>query len=213
VYSVVLVADQAVHARLDAQALGREKELEVAHVVPEGGLAALSAHLSPERLAEAAVAVFIPAEPVAPRLRWDAGQGGRPPLVVHDIEGRVDVLSAVALGARGYVGFAEPEALADRILRVANKQPALPPEAEEACRLCLREVRRTDLRLEKVTAQEIAMLKMWAEDHAIKEIATAFKVAERTVTNRFQSLCAKLKVKHKALALPILLEAGLVRFE
>jgi DNA-binding NarL/FixJ family response regulator len=212
-YRVVVVAGHEVHVRQAAPALGQEQELEVSPVAVIAGHAGGLALIPPEELARAAVVLFLPVIPVDRGFRWDAEGARRPPLVVHDINGRVDVLSAVTLGARGYVGFAEPEALADRILRVARGQPALPPAAEEACRRVLREVRRTDPRLETVTAQEIAMLKMWAEEHAIKEIATAFKVSDRTVTNRFRSLCAKLKVEHKALALPILQQAGLVQFE
>jgi DNA-binding NarL/FixJ family response regulator len=129
VVAVVVVAHRSVHARLVAHALDGKQELKVSGTSTGSRLRRALAGLPRSALAGAAVVVFAPAEPVDLREEGNAGREHRPPLVIYDVEGRVDVVTAMELGARGYVGYWEPEALVERVLQLAQGELALPPDA------------------------------------------------------------------------------------
>jgi DNA-binding NarL/FixJ family response regulator len=209
-YRVVLVAGHEVHVRQAAQILRREKELDLSPVAVIVGLARELALLAPEELAQAAVVLFLPAMRVNRGFRWDEEGGRRPPLVVYDVAGQVEVLTALRMGVRGYVDFGEPEVLAESVLRVAKGELVVPAETAEDLRLSLRTVMRADPRIQRLRPEEIKRMRLVAGGRTLKQAGRAARKTPSASYHDFARIRDKLEVETTAEALALLVEAGQV---
>jgi DNA-binding NarL/FixJ family response regulator len=161
---VVVMAASPSMARLTAEALQGEHEVEVTVVV--AGQAEGSA--AREALAAAEVLVYMADQPiVAPPWGEPA-----PPVVISDVYGQLGPARALQLGARGYVGPHETgPALAQRIREAAAGRLALPPGAADSIRAAMAHLGQEEIKSRELRPIDVWLMQRVALGDSVQQIA------------------------------------------
>ena len=122
-------------------------------------------------------------------------------LMLTSYEDDVAVLAAITAGAAGYVlKEIRGSHLLDSIRRVAAGESLLDPATTARVLARLKESQRPDARLDRLTAQELAVLDLIGEGMTNREIAERMFLAEKTVKNYISRLLAKINVRGRTQA-------------
>ena len=122
-------------------------------------------------------------------------------LMLTSYEDDEAVLAAITAGAAGYVlKEIRGSHLVDSIRRVATGESLLDPETTARVLARLKESQRPDARLDRLTAQELAVLDLIGEGMTNREIAERMFLAEKTVKNYISRLLAKINVRGRTQA-------------
>lgn len=130
-------------------------------------------------------------------------------LVLTGYDSDADVMSALEVGAAGYVVKDSPSAeLFDAIRRVASGLPHVSPDVASS----LVRLRQVGLSF-ALNDREAQILRLVAEGKKTREIARSVRLAERTVKHYLELIRQKLGARNSSHAVALAIQRGLIRVD